>query len=167
MRAVRRVSCLSPRGPALVIATVLAAAPVGAQQAPDRVDRLGWLAGCWQNVRGDYVTEEQWMVPRGGTLFGMSRTVTRGRTVEYEFLRVTERQGRLVFISRPSGQREAEFVEAELSDSIVAYENPSHDFPQRIVYRLQPDGSLAARIEGSESGTRRSVDFPLRRAPCR
>jgi hypothetical protein len=35
-----------------------------------------------------------------------------------------------------------------------------------VIYRLQEDGSLLARIEGMEDGKARGVDFPMQRAPC-
>ncbi len=40
-----------------------------------------------------------------------------------------------MFVALPSGQAEATFVQAELSDSMAVFEAPEHDFPQRITYR--------------------------------
>jgi len=48
----------------------------------------------------------------------------------------------------------------------LIFENAAHDFPQRIIYRLNDDGSLLARIEGKRGGELKGVDFPMRRAPC-
>jgi hypothetical protein len=54
----------------------------------------------------------------------------------------------------------------QCSDSEAVFENPQHDFPRRIVYRLQAAGSLMARIEGTENGKDRAVDFPMQRVKC-
>jgi hypothetical protein len=35
-----------------------------------------------------------------------------------------------------------------------------------VIYRLQPDGSLIARIEGTVKGQARGIDYPMRRAKC-
>jgi uncharacterized damage-inducible protein DinB len=137
-----------------------------AQTAAEPAGRLAWLAGCWDDVRGGRTVEEQWMAPRGGVLLGMGRTSGGARPANYEQMRIEEREGKLVFVARPSGQPEAAFTQVELTDSLVAFENPTHDFPQRIVYRLKADGSLLATTEGRERGQRRSFDFPLRRAAC-
>ena len=48
----------------------------------------------------------------------------------------------------------------------VIFENPEHDFPQRVIYRLQPDGLLVGRIEGISKGKPRAIDFPMKRVPC-
>lgn len=135
---------------------------IDAAQSP-AVDRLAWLEGCWQQDRGAAVVEEHWMKPRGGSLIGMGRTVAGGKTVEYEFLRIAEIGGALAYIARPSGQAEATFPMKSLADGEVVFENPSHDFPQRVIYRRNADGSVTARVEGTLNGQARGQDFPYRR----
>ena len=57
------------------------------------------------------------------------------------------------------------FRMVRLTEGEVVFENPAHDFPQRILYR-QVAGGLAARIEGRENGKDRAEEFPYRRVPC-
>src|SRR5215207_525744 len=149
-----------------VLAFALTPLAANAQTIIGPAGRLAWLAGCWDNVRGGRTVEEQWMTPRGGMLLGMGRTSGGGRPVNYEQMRIEERGGTLVFVARPSRQPEAAFTQVELTDSLVAFENPTHDFPQRIVYRLKADGSLLATTEGQEGGQRKSFEFPMQRAAC-
>lgn len=141
-----------------------AAAP--GQTGQHTVDDLAWLSGCW-NGGGERVYQEQWMKPSGRTMLGMSRTVFNGQTVEYEFLRLHEAgNGDIFYTARPSGQNEASFKLVRLSNDEAVFENPEHDFPQRIIYRLNADSSLTARIEGKSKGKERGVDFPMKRAKC-
>jgi hypothetical protein len=136
----------------------------GSAQTPaPTIDDLAWLSGCWAMPRPDGLTEEHWMRPAGGTMLGMNRTVRGGRTVEYEFLQILEVMGRLAFLARPSGQAPATFPLASLGERDVVFENRDHDFPQRIIYRLDEDGTLSARVEGTVDGETRGVDFPYRR----
>lgn len=53
-----------------------------------------------------------------------------------------------------------------MNATMAVFENPNHDFPQRIIYRLVTVDSLVARIEGRIDGKERSSDFPYRRARC-
>ncbi len=152
--------------PVLSLLVLAPCAALAAETARATIDRLGWLAGCWAASDEGGTTEEHWMRPLGGTMLGTGRTVRNGRTVAHEFMRVEERDGRLVFISKPSGQAEASFVSQEITDSSIVFSNPAHDFPQRVLYRRQSDGSLAARIEGEEKGKVKGVDFPMKRVPC-
>lgn len=138
----------------------------GAQAAPATVECVAWLSGCWERTGPGFSIQEQWMDPRGRIMVGMSRTVAGGKMLEYEYLRIEEHDGRLICVACPSGQTETPFAQAELTDSTVVFTNPDHDFPQRISYRLMPDGSVLARIEGVVGGADKAVDFPMKRARC-
>ena len=144
-----------------VILLTLMPAVVPGVEAPS-IDRLGWLTGCWSRTQSNSTTEEHWMAPRGGTMLGMSRTVRDGRTVEFEFIQIRPGEGTLVYEARPSGQPMATFALKTATDDMVTFENPSHDFPQRIIYRRTDEG-IAARIEGTMNGVPRGVDFPFSR----
>ena len=133
------------------------------EQAGAEIDRLAWLSGCWIQPRADGLVEEHWMTPRGDSMLGMSRMVAGGKTVEYEFIRIAVVDGMLAYIARPSGQAEATFPLKSLDDGVVVFENLSHDFPQRIIYRRNADASITARIEGTVKGEARGRDFPYRR----
>jgi hypothetical protein len=139
--------------------------PVEAAEAD--IGSLAWLAGCWKAEKGERGSGEQWLPPAGGTMFGVSRTVKNGKTVEFEFIQVRlNAAGKLVFIALPSGQKETTFVASSGGKESVTFENPEHDFPQKVIYRLQSDDRLVARIEGTRDGKLRGVDFPMQRVAC-
>ena len=118
-------------------------------ESPASVKGLAWLTGCWANVGGEGGSGEQWTRPAGKTLFGINRTVRNTETVAYEFMQIRETgTGRIEFVAMPSGQTGATFLMVRLTDREVVFENPEHDFPQRIIYRLDVDGNLKASIEG-------------------
>ena len=132
------------------------------------VDSLAWLSGCWVSDGGEAGSGEQWSKPGGGTMQGMSRFVRDGKTVAWEFVRIIENEaGSLTFIAVPSGQAKHAFPLASIGMHEVIFEDPEHDFPQRILYRLLEAGRLLGRIEGVSSGQIRAVDFPLTRTSCR
>jgi hypothetical protein len=155
----------------VVILAALAAAPglMTARAADESVSRpaladLAWLAGTWTFERNGRTVTEHWLPPAGGTMLGVSRTVAGERTVEYEFIVLRETaEGGLVFEAHPSGQAGAEFPLVRWSARELVFENTAHDFPQRIVYTLNDDGSLLAAIEGERNGKLRRVEFPYRR----
>jgi hypothetical protein len=95
----------------------------------------------------------------------MSRTVVNGKTTEYEFLMIRESARGLEYVARPSGQPEATFTAVRVSSDEIVFENPTHDFPTRIIYRRQSD-RLAAAIEGRVNGQARRIDFPYTKAAC-
>lgn len=130
------------------------------------VNTLGWLAGRWRLEKAGRVTDEQWMAPAGGVMLGMSRTVTKGKLTEQEFLQIREGPGgSLFYVAAPARQAEATFKLQSQAPNEIVFENKEHDFPQVIGYRLNPDGSLLAWIEGPRAdGTTRRVEYAYRPA---
>jgi hypothetical protein len=138
-----------------------------AQEKPFTINDLAWLKGCWSLNRNGRETTEHWLRPAGGTMLGISRTVADRKTVEFEFTQIRQdEKGDIFFIAKPSGQPEATFKMIKGSAHEVIFENPQHDFPQRVIYRLQGDGALLGRIEGVSKGKEKSVDFPMTRVRC-
>lgn len=151
-----------------LLATALALLLAGTAQAADAaLDRAAWLAGCWHADNAEPGSGEQWLPPAGGTMLGMSRTVRRGLTQGYEFMQIRiAADGRLVFAAQPQGRVETLFTLLPGNGAELVFENPEHDFPQRVIYRQEPAGRLRARIEGHREGLPRAVDFAMTRVPC-
>ena len=149
-----------------MIATVWAAlaAPAWSQPGATTAD-LAFLAGCWKFEAKGRVVEEHWMAPAGGSLMGISRTVVNGKTTDFEFLQIRDLADGLTLIAKPSNQPEAKFVLRSKTGDEVVFENPTHDFPQRVRYRLNGE-ALHARVEGTLKGKERGVDFPYVRVDC-
>ena len=94
----------------LVIAGVMVAvplAPLQAQPSSSGIGALAWLAGSWAGSDGRNDHEEHWTAPKGGAMVGVHRTVRDGRMVEFEFLRIEEQNGALVYLSMPNGRSPA------------------------------------------------------------
>ena len=140
-------------------------AAAGAQDTPT-VAQVGWMAGCWEQSAGARLIEEQWMRPRAGLMLGVSRTVVGDSLREYEQVALFERGGHLIYAATPARQPPAEFTSIAVSDSAVTFENPTHDFPQRVIYRRRGADSLLARVEGMRGGQLRGSDYPYRRVTC-
>ena len=103
----------------------------------------------------------------GGTLLGVSRTVKQGKTVEFEFMQIRAvENGQIAFIAMPSGQRSTVFPLLRLGETEAVFENPEHDFPQRVIYQLEGGTRLLARIEGVRRGALRVIEFPMNRVSC-
>ncbi len=143
----------------------LAAMPLAASSAS--IDELAWLSGCWAATNQEDGSGEYWMPPAGGTMLGVSRMISDGQTVAFEFIRIVATDdGGLVFIASPSGQNTTGFALVSVNDHEVIFENPDHDFPQRIVYRLLSEEELLGRVEGTINGSERAIDFPMQKIAC-
>ncbi len=132
--------------------------PVPAKAA---IGGLAWLAGAWVGTRSSGSSiEERWSPPLGGAMLAVSRTVnTSGKMGAFEYLRIVERDGGLVYIAQPGGASPTEFVLTELSPTRAVFDNPRHDYPKRIVYELSAEGRLSATIGFTRGGSPRRFEF--------
>jgi Domain of unknown function (DUF6265) len=150
-----------------LVAIFVFIAPMAASAQDVELSALAWLAGCWAAEGRDAGSGEQWTPLAAGTMLGVGRTVRNGETVDHEFLQIRRNaEGKIVYIALPSGQTETSFVLTSADENSFTFENPEHDFPQRIIYRARADGGLLVRIEGTRDGALRSVDFPMQRVAC-
>ncbi len=127
------------------------------------VDSLRWLAGCWRMEDATTVVEECWMAPAGGGMLGVGRTVVDGIQREHELLRILKSDdGGIELLAQPSGQPPARFALTQIGPHSCLFENPAHDFPRSIGYRLDEAGNLLAWIEGDLHGRVERIEFPYR-----
>ena len=151
----------------LTIWATIALAAAHAQPPAEKatLQDLAWLTGHWRIEQGDRQIDEQWMAPAGGLMMGMARTVQDGKVREYEFtLLRQEPNGDILYVASPSKQAETSFKLTSLRGGEAVFENPQHDFPKKIVYARQADGSLLAAIEGpGRDGKPRRVEYPFKR----
>jgi len=124
---------------------------------------LLWLSGDWQTPAGGRVQiEEHWTQPAGGSMMGMSRTVSGEKTVEFEYLRIEQRADGIYYVAHPKARCPGtDFKLTRVSPIEAVFENPEHDFPKRIIYRKSADDALTASIDAGE-GTK-TMSFGYRR----
>jgi hypothetical protein len=151
------------RSPLLLVMLVCVSS-TGAQS--QTIQDVAWLHGCWELRDGDRVVEERWMPPRAGSMLGVGRTTRGAKLVEHEYIVLTERDGRLAYEAHPSGQPATTFTSRPISGREVVFEDPTHDFPQRVGYRSTGPGQLLAWVEGTSSGKARRIEFAYRLVNC-
>jgi hypothetical protein len=139
--------------------------PAAAAPPAARIEQVAWLQGCWSLISGEREVEEYWMAPKGTSILGIARTTHSGLLADYEMTLIREAVDRLVFEAHPSNQPMALFHSIEISQSRILFENPKHDFPQRIGYERKGN-ALLAWIEGTQNGKLRRIEFPYLRAVC-
>jgi hypothetical protein len=109
---------------------------------------------------------------REGSLIGVGRIVA-SRTRGLEHMRIArDAQGQMTFFGAPDGAAPVPFRLVRLDADAVVFENPQHDFPQRISYRHEPNRLIAtiSRLDGSRAQSWRYTNLrglDERRAPCR
>ena len=126
------------------------------------IDRAAWLIGCWEARRATGVVQEAWLSPFGGVMQNVGRTTRNGQFLEGEMVLLRASGDSLVYEAAPTGQARTRFTSTTISDTLLVFENPAHDFPKKVGYRAGGSDSLHAWIEGNG----RRIPFSYGRINC-
>ncbi len=118
-----------------------------------------WMAGDWCNDSENSRSVERWMAPDGELMLGLSRTVADGRKTQFEYMRITLVDGVPTFIAQPNGVPPTAFKRVDGGSDWIRFEQPAHDFPQRVEYR-RIGNALHAEIAGpGNDGQTMTIEF--------
>lgn len=125
-----------------------------------------WLVGCWERARPNGRMVEGWSAPVDGIMAGMSTSIRDTTRRVLERLRLFYRGDTLIYEASPARQPMNEFKSTLISAQEIVFEDPEHDFPQKITYRRIGADSLFARVEGDRDGRQRPIDYAFKRVAC-
>jgi hypothetical protein len=118
-------------------------------------------------TRGASIVDEHWLSPLGGMMLGTGRTVKNGKVLEYEFVVLRTSATGATYEAHPSGQDSTTFSSnVAPSGAQIVFENPAHDFPQKVGYRRVSADSMVAWIEGNTASGSKKIEFPYGRVEC-
>ena len=136
---------------------------MGQAPAPARIADLAWMSGRWetQGASGRW-TEESWSAPRGGIMLGYSRTGAGDTLREFELLRLQAgADGVPAYLAQPGGRPPVTFRLVAHGAGTATFENPQHDFPQRIRY-VRTGNAMVATISLLDGSNAMSWTFRRR-----
>jgi hypothetical protein len=137
--------------------------PLSPGNEPQSLAQLDWLCGEWAFEHADgSLSTERWEKVSDTLLAGEGLSVLNKDTLFRERITIALKKGKLIYTPAVSGQNgnlPVPFVLTQAESSVYSFENPSHDFPQRIVYSHPHPDSLIAWIEGKLDGKMKRVDF--------
>lgn len=141
-----------------VLFFLLAGLTVNAQSpAPSDFKKLNWLEGTWNrtNVKPGKSGHERWVKVSDTEWRGWGVSMTGKDTSFVEKLKVVIKDGGIYYVADvPQNNQAVYFKFTELTDHTFVCENPDHDFPKKISYRLEGN-----KIKATISGDGKSMDY--------
>lgn len=128
------------------------------------LSQVSWVLGSWVLETPGGVVSESWAAVSDSEYNGFSMMVSpKGDTLFTEKLRMLSRNDTIWYmptISNQNNGKEVSFKGRELTANKIVFENPEHDFPQRIVYEHTSDTTVLAYIEGTKDGKYKKEEYP-------
>ena len=129
-----------------------------------KLEKLDWLAGCWQAETGEGGrVEENWTSPSDNLMLATTRYLTKGVATGWEFTRIAADDSGIVFAAASNGKAEHIYRMVRQASEFILFERATTEFPQRIIYRRATDGALIPRNEGEGQP---SIELRMLRVRC-
>jgi hypothetical protein len=137
---------------------------ITAQGAKASVTDLAFLSGCWENEHNGELTEERWDSGRGGLMLGTSKTVANGTAKQFEFLRIREEKGDVIYSPYIDGVPASEFVLSSVDKAarLATFSNPANPFPKLIQYWRTQNDELSITLSGAGP----AISYTLKKTDC-
>lgn len=126
------------------------------------MDRISWLNGSWMMQDKEGIITEEWHRINDSLMEGRSDFLTGDTVIPFETIRIYNVRDTFFYEAKAAGQNNEQpvaFAITSSSDSGFVAENPLHDFPQKISYRLVNRDSIHAFVEGGEAMPKKRIDF--------
>lgn len=127
------------------------------------------LMGDWTDEQTEpgAVVHERWRRTDDAFYSGIGFVMAGLDTVFIEHLNISaDSAGKVVYRVRVPSQNageEIDFVLTECRGDSMVFENPAHDFPTRIAYTLEADGTWIARVSGpGKDGSPRMLKYSFK-----
>ncbi len=130
------------------------------------LEQASWLIGTWKRNTSKGIVYERWIQKSADEFYGLSYSIKENDTIIFETISIVQDNDRLTYIPRVPDQNEGRpihFHQSIINNREMVFENPDHDFPQRISYTLIKQDSLIAVVSGEQHGTITERSFPMKR----
>lgn len=129
-----------------------------------KLEKMKWLVGNWEQKLPDGIISESWAKENDSTFSGKSYFIKGKDTIHLESIVLMQKKDDLLYIPTVNGQNNDEpttFTLTSEADNTFSFENPAHDYPQKITYKKINDTNLLATISGKQQGKNTKESYPM------
>jgi hypothetical protein len=130
----------------------------------EKLKKMDWLIGSWEQKLPDGTITESWARENDSTFLGKSYFVKEKDTIHLENIVLTQKNEALLYIPTVNGQNNDEpttFTMTSEAENTFSFENPAHDYPQKITYKKISETNLLATISGRQQGKQSQESYPM------
>jgi hypothetical protein len=132
----------------------------------EKIKATNWLLGKWENKVDEGILSESWKKLNDSTFQAESFFIKDKDTLHFETITLEQKGENLIYSATVKGQNDDKPVSFHMTsetDKKLVFENPKHDYPQKITYTLINKDSLVAEISGIQLGKPSSEKFGMKK----
>ena len=132
----------------------------------NKIKTAHWLLGSWEFKTTDAILSENWTKIKDSTYYGQSGVVKSNDTLHFETITLQQNREELTYLTTILGEnndKPISFVLTETTENQLIFENPTHDYPQKISYNHVSKDSLVTETSGVQSGKPSSEKYLMKK----
>ncbi|MBA4275496.1 DUF6265 family protein [Flavobacterium sp.] len=150
----------------LLFVTILLFASCQKSKQVSKIVGNDWLLGQWENKSDEGNLLEIWEKKNDSIYFGESYFIKGKDTLHFEKIELQQKGENLLYVTTIKGQnndKPVTFVHNDTIEKQLVFENPKHDFPQKIAYSKITKDSIVIQISGIQQGKPSSERFSMKK----
>jgi hypothetical protein len=132
----------------------------------EKIKIANWLIGTWENNTVEGNLSETWKKINDSTFQAQSYYIKSKDTLHFETITLQQTGEELTYSATVKGQNNDKPVAFKLTNATekqLIFENPKHDYPQKISYTQITADSLVSKISGIQQGKPSSENYSMKK----
>ena len=131
----------------------------------EELEKANWMLGEWEKTDSLGTLREIWERLDDSTFVGLSYYIQNKKdTLHNEQVELMQNGEHLIYSATIKGENNNSPIPFQMTkdeDSLLVFENPKHEYPQKIQYKLMKNGSLITTISGKQNGKNTAENYPM------
>lgn len=132
----------------------------------EQLGKMSWLLGNWEKKMPEGTLSETWIKENDSTFSAKSYFIKEEDTLHNETILLTQKNDIITYSAKILGENNDKFVDFKLTstnEKDCVFENPSHDYPQKIVYKKVNSTNFVTTISGIQQGKQFIDSYPMKK----
>jgi len=130
---------------------------------PD-LKKFDWMLGKWRGGNDSVVMHEEWNTLSDTAMDGVGTVTVKGDTTFSENIKLHIKDADIFYQVTGAGNiGVVDFKFTGIVKDTFIFENPAHDFPQKIAYIKTPNG-MYVKVDGMDNGMYHKEEFDFNKA---
>ena len=124
------------------------------------------LVSCQSKSGKKYEQLEKinWLIGNDSTFSAKSYFIKEEDTLHNETILLTQKNDIITYSAKIVGEnndKSIDFKLTSITENNCVFENPSHDYPQKIIYKKTSNNSLIATVSGIQQGKQSTENYSM------
>ena len=147
-----------------LLAALLVVVSCKNQASDEKLNPTQWILGSWEQKTDKGIMTETWERKNDSLFVGSCYFINESDTLHTETIVLEQRADSITYSAKVIGQNNEKAISFTLTTAntnSLVFENPTHDYPQKIVYKKNKTNGLLVTVSGMLQGKKRVEKYQM------